>query len=218
MALTPITFSAKFATDPAVLPWDTTPDAQLIPMSQDTGAGMQTVIGTLEDLQSLINLAFSGIPTSGQNIGRMVYVTDAFGAGKPGIAVFDSATTYKVFQPGIYDFGMFYPGTPDNTVLLMQRVIIAQPITIPANMAGAYGYVTTSPDATYDIDLQDDGVSIGTVSISNAGAFTFTTTGGTAKNVAPGSRLDFFAPTGSPTDASIEDISLTIAANSRMTG
>lgn len=32
---------------------------------------------------------------------------------------------------------------------------------------------------TLDLGVQDDGVSIGTVSISAAGAFTFTTVGGT---------------------------------------
>ena len=74
------------------------------------------------------------------------------------------------------------------------RVPIVRGVFFDADFAGSGGVVTTAPAAAYAIDVQDDSVSIGTISVSTGGAVTFTTAGGTAKTVAAGSILDFVSP------------------------
>lgn len=94
-----------------------------------------------------------------------------------------------------YDFGTAFGDAPGNNEVI-GRVPIMRAITIPANFAGSFGDVETSPAAQFDIDVQDDGVSIGTVSVSTGGVVTFATAGGTAKAVAEGSIVRFVAPDG----------------------
>ena len=93
-----------------------------------------------------------------------------------------------------YDFGFTYLAGPPVSDEVIGKVIIPRAITLPANFAGAFGHIDTNPTATFALDVTDDGVSIGTVSISTIGVFTFTTDGGTAKAVAAGSVLRFVAP------------------------
>jgi hypothetical protein len=92
-----------------------------------------------------------------------------------------------------YDFGFSKDGIPASSEVL-NKVIIPRAITIPADMAGSYGHIDANPTASFAIDVQDDGASIGTITVSTGGAFTFVTTSGTAKSVAAGSRITFVAP------------------------
>lgn len=117
-----------------------------------------------------------------------------------------------------YDFGLQFGATPEAGFII-QRVRIGRDIIIPANMGAVYaggpsssGGVDTNPDATWAIDVQDDGVSIGTISVSTGGVVTFTTAGGTAKSVAAGSEITFIAPSGSPAEASVAGGSFIILA------
>jgi hypothetical protein len=96
-----------------------------------------------------------------------------------------------------------YYGSPPSSVE-MGKVVSANPITFPANFVGSRGFVETNPAAAYDIDVQDDGVSIGTISISTAGAFSFATAGGTDKVVAAGSVITLVSD--SVPDASLTEI------------
>lgn len=108
-----------------------------------------------------------------------------------------------------YDLSLSFAGTPDAGQL-MGKLIAVRDIDFAANFSGSSGHVGTNPGATFAIDVQDDGVTIGTISISTGGAFTFTTTSGTAKTVAAGSRVEFYAPANSPAEATIEDIAATL--------
>lgn len=111
-----------------------------------------------------------------------------------------------------YDFGFSFEDVPTDAATI-QRVQIGRNITIPANMSGSSGTAGANPSMTYEIDVQDDGVSIGTISISTGGAFTFTTTSGTAKSVAAGSQITFVAPTiGSPSETALAGVSVVILA------
>lgn len=92
-----------------------------------------------------------------------------------------------------YDFGFVFEDTPDASAIV-GRVRIGRDILIPANFAGSSGGVSTNPAATFDVDVKDDGASIGTISVSTGGALTFTTSGGTSKTVAAGSEITFVAP------------------------
>ena len=111
----------------------------------------------------------------------------------------------------IYDFGCAFGSTPTGETVIT-RVRIGRAITIPADMAGSAGGVGTNPTATYDIDVQDDGVSIGTISVSTGGVATFSTSGGTAKSVAAGSEITFVAPAEPTGGETIADASFVVLA------
>lgn len=108
-----------------------------------------------------------------------------------------------------YDIPLSFAGTP-SAGELMGKLIAVRDIDFQANFSGSFGHVGTNPDATFAIDVQDDGVSIGTISIATNGTFTFTTTSGTAKTVAAGSRIEFYAPSNSPAEATIANIAATL--------
>jgi len=108
-----------------------------------------------------------------------------------------------------YDVPMAYSGGPPTSSEVMTSVMIARQVTFPANFSGSYGNIGTNPTATFDIDVRDDGASIGTISISTSGVFTFTTNGGTQKVVAAGSLLEFIAP--ATTDSTAADMIATLA-------
>ena len=99
----------------------------------------------------------------------------------------------EVTQP--YDFGFAYPGGPPDADEVLAKVIMPRAMILPANLAGSAGHIDTNPTAPFDIDVTDDGVSIGTISIADTGAFTFTTDGGTSKAIGAGSVIRFMAPT-----------------------
>lgn len=130
----------------------------------------------------------------------------------------DSPETFSSFKARLtelleliafYDVPLSFAGTPDAGAL-MGKLIAVREVDFEANFAGSAGHVGTNPAATFEIDVQDDGVSIGTISISTGGVFTFTTTGGTAKTVAVGSRIEFYASSDSPAEATIADIAVTL--------
>jgi len=82
--------------------------------------------------------------------------------------------------------------------------------TLPADLADAAGHVDTPPDTPFAIDLTVDAVSIGTITISDAGTFTFATTSHEAKALAAGAVVRFVAP--DPADSSIAGIAVTLVA------
>jgi hypothetical protein len=92
----------------------------------------------------------------------------------------------------------------------MGKLVMARDVSLSANFSGSFGHVGTNPAATFAIDVQDNGSTIGTISISTGGAFTFTTTSGTAKTVSAGHRLEFYAPSNSPAEATIANIAATL--------
>lgn len=108
-----------------------------------------------------------------------------------------------------YDFGMTFGAEPSASTVI-QRVQISRAITIPADMTGSTGSVNTNPGSAYDIDVRDDGTSIGTISIATDGTFTFTTTSNEAKSVAAGSLITFVTP--GSADGTIDGVAVGILA------
>lgn len=111
---------------------------------------------------------------------------------------------------GSYDLRFGFSATP-TAGLILDTIMVPRGITIPANMVGSLGKVFVLPTATFDMLLKDDGTTIGTISVSTAGVFTFTTVGGTDKFVAVGSELSLHAP--AVADATIQNLTMTILAN-----
>lgn len=106
-----------------------------------------------------------------------------------------------------YDMRFGFVNTP-ITDEVIDTVMIARDMTFPANLAGSVGRVGINPTAAFNMLLKDDGTTIGTISVATSGAFTFTTTGGTDKNVLAGSVLTLVAPT--TVDATVENMSMTL--------
>jgi VCBS repeat-containing protein len=120
----------------------------------------------------------------------------------------NSGETALEFVERAYDFGFSFPGGPPTSSEVLGKVVIPRDLTLPADFAGAAGHIDTNPTAQFDIDVTDDGTSIGTISISTGGVFTFATDGNTAKSVAAGSVLRFVAA--ASTDATAANISATL--------
>lgn len=104
-----------------------------------------------------------------------------------------------------YDLGFFVPGKPDAGGQVMKYTAV-RAVTIAGNAAGSRGHISTNPTATMTFDVQKNGVSTGSISISTGGAFTFTTTSGDPISLAAGDRLQVFAP--NPQDATGSDVSV----------
>jgi len=138
--------------------------------------------------------------------GQILYgYTDGNSPGLFGAAVAASGAA----TPVAYDLPLSFPGTP-TAGQLMGKLATVRDISLSANFSGSYGHVGTNPAATFAIDVKDNGSSIGTISISTGGVFTFSTTSGTAKTVSAGHRLEFYAPANSPADSSIANIAATL--------
>lgn len=108
-----------------------------------------------------------------------------------------------------YDVSLSFPGSP-TAGQLIGKIVAVRDIAFPANFSGSVGHIGTNPTSTYAIDVQDNGSSIGTISISTGGVFTFSTLSGTAKTVSSGHRLEFYAPANSPADATAANIAATL--------
>ena len=93
------------------------------------------------------------------------------------------------FPPKIKAFGIWScrgqlkPGRDVTLVHEERHVLVRQPMLDPRFCQKVW-----QPPGVV-LDVLDDGVSIGTVSITSGGVFTFTTQGGTAKVIAAGSAL-----------------------------
>ncbi len=107
-----------------------------------------------------------------------------------------------------YDLVCSFVGKPSSGQLVM---IFTAPraVSYPANFAGSVGTLTTNPTSTAVYTIANNGTTIGTLSISTGGVFTFATTSGTSKSLAVGDRLTITAP--SPQDASLINVGFTMA-------
>jgi hypothetical protein len=70
---------------------------------------------------------------------------------------------------GAYDIGFFYGGGPPGSSELIFKHVAARDFQLPGNFFGSEGHVGTNPTATFDMDVQLEGVSIGTISVSTGG-------------------------------------------------
>jgi hypothetical protein len=142
-------------------------------------------------------------------IGWIVYNQDAaalyiYGTGSPQI--------WEELQTGgggatAVDLGMFFPGNP-GSAQLMFKFVATRAFTFPANFTGAYGHIGTNPTGSFAMDVSLEGASIGTITVSTGGVFSFVTAGGTTKAVAAGEVIEIEAPVS--TDGTAADIAATL--------
>jgi hypothetical protein len=131
-------------------------------------------------------------------------------ATEPSMAVvYTDGTANGLFSPGAEEkpfvIGMFIPGTHGNGALMAQ-VVFDRAVDFDADLPGAQGYAQVTATAATVLDLQKNGVNIGTITFMNAGnTATFSLPGG-ASFVA-GDRLAVIND--NPADATLADLSLT---------
>jgi len=172
------------------------------------GAGNVTHTGALTaDLPMFGNgVADSKVGTKTGSTNQLATATGTLTSGNP--ATWDASGNLVGATAAPYDVAGGLPGMPGAgaTVLIFTAV---RAVAFPGNFSGSSGSVGTNPTSTAAYDVKKNGSSIGTISISTGGAFTFTTTSGTAKSLAAGDRLTVIAP-GSQ-DATLADVSFTLA-------
>jgi hypothetical protein len=83
----------------------------------------------------------------------------------------------------------------------------ARSVTFPADFAGSVGTVGVNPTLTAVFTINQNGTPIGTMSISTAGAFTFSTSGIDVVFAAH-DRMTVVGPT--PVDATLADLTATL--------
>lgn len=99
----------------------------------------------------------------------------------------------------------FFPGKPAASQII--RVPIAVPINIAALFAGSQSSVGTNPTAAAAFNVLVNGSSVGTATVSTAGAVTWT---GSALAVTAGQVLEMQAP--ATQDSTLADVAFTILA------
>lgn len=125
------------------------------------------------------------------------------------VPVFDGTLWLPVSRQSgvVYDIACDFPNTPEADEVIL-RLPIVRSISLNADFAGSEGVVAVNPTGSFVITVKADATTIGTITISTGGAFTFATTSGTAKTLAIGEVLTFVAP--GSADATIEGIAVTI--------
>lgn len=152
-------------------------------LTQTTAAAVRAYIGAgsgAGDLLSTNNLSdVTNVATARVNLGLATYILSTF------------ATT-----------------TPTASEVLMLAVAGAA-FTIPANFTAALrSTVGVNPTASFVLDVQNNGTTIGTITISTGGVVTATTVGGTSKAIAVSDVIKIVAPAVADTTAA--NIGLTI--------
>jgi len=109
--------------------------------------------------------------------------------------------------PQPYDVTFAYAGAPPNATVL-QLICFRLAVTMSGNFAGSTGHCGGNPTATAVYTVYKNGATIGTVTISTGGAFTFATTSGAAPSFAIGDSLSILTPI---TDATLSSVTMTFA-------
>lgn len=101
-------------------------------------------------------------------------------------------------------FGFTTAPAASETLLLH---VFAEAVTFDDEWAGATEHVGTNPAASFALDVQKNGVSVGTITISDTGVVTFATSGG-AVSFAVGDLLSIVGP--GTADTSIANCAFTL--------
>ena len=108
----------------------------------------------------------------------------------------------------VYRIGFFFVDPPAADEPLMLHCFTDN-VTFTDDFAGAVASVGTNATATYDIDVQKEGVSVGTISIATTGVVTFSTSGGDVSFVA-GEVMEMIGAT--TPDATLSRVAITLIA------
>lgn len=108
------------------------------------------------------------------------------------------------------DIGFYFPGGPPSPNQLLLKYVATRALTFAANFAEAQGHIGTNPTSSFVMTVSVAGVSVGTITVSTGGAFTFATSGGAAVDVVAGDQIEIAGPASA--DATAADIAATLVA------
>lgn len=166
-------------------------------------------VPTKNDIRDKIEAIIAGIPgTYTDEMARDAIGAALVAGAGVGITVDDAGDTITI-KNTVYRIGFFFTTPPTSSEVLALHVA-TDAFTFPANFASpdSKGAVGTNPAGSFVLDVQKNGVSIGTITISTGGAFTFATASGTSKSIAAGDVIKVVAP--GSADASIANVAITL--------
>jgi len=111
--------------------------------------------------------------------------------------------------PPTVSVGFFQSAVPADADTVA-RYLFVEAATFPVDFLGSRGHVETLPTADATLDVQRNGVSIGTILVATDGEVTFETVGGAIQAFAVGDRLDVVGQ--SPPDDTMALITVTLLA------
>lgn len=93
-----------------------------------------------------------------------------------------------------YVLHIHFGGTPTVNSLVWRLVASDISFSLPDDLAGSVGRVTTNPSSSTAFDVKKNGVSVGTITVDTSGVFTFVTGGASPIEFAVGDYLEVVAP------------------------
>jgi hypothetical protein len=139
-------------------------------------------------------------PQASSNGGSAV----SFGAGNKRVSL--DATAAYLALIDLQRVRFFFTTTPTASEILL-LFVAEQAMTFADDFAGSRGSCGTNPASSFALDVQKNGASVGTITISTGGVFTFVTTG-TTVSLAAGDVLKIVAP--SSPDASCANVAISL--------
>lgn len=202
-----------YATDAGKIYWDSgtswidvTPPGVVLSVAGRTGAVVlaeSDITGLVADLAAKAALAsptFTGTPagpTAATGTNTTQLATTAFVQAQIAVASQPFLITYSLAgAPAASD--TLYIDIPSNLTT----------VAFAANFAGSTGKCGTNPTASAVYTIQKNGTTVGTITISTSGTFTFATTGGTTVTCAASDELSIIAP--ATPDATLADVRFTV--------
>lgn len=180
-------------------------DAVAAMLTAGTGIGLS--YNDASNTFTITNTAPSAGTYTDENARDAIGAALVAGAGV-GITVDDAGDTITI-KATDYRIGFFFTTTPTVSEVIALHVV-TDAFTFPANFASpnSQGSCGTNPAASFALDVQKNGTTIGTITISTGGAFTFATASGTSKSIVAGDVIKVVAP--SPADTTCANVAITL--------
>jgi VCBS repeat-containing protein len=153
-------------------------------------------LGTFTDTDTLTRTT----PAASSNAGAAV----DFAAGTKHVML--SATAGYLAMVDLQRVRFFFTFTPEASEVLL-LFVAEQAMVFADDFAGSRGNCGTNPTGSFAMDVQKNGVSVGTITISTGGAFTFATSGSSV-SLAAGDVLKVVAP--SSADATCANVAISL--------
>jgi hypothetical protein len=162
-----------------------------LPQNSDVGYTVGTEIQFIQGVNATSVTLSAG---AGATVRGTKLVTSR--PGERLIAKKTDTNTWYVFQAdtgGLYNVSGYFVTVPTASEVLLNH-IFSETVYFPDNFAGAVAHIETNPTASFVIDVQKNGSSIGSLTVSTGGAMTFATTGSGEETFNSGDRLRLLAP------------------------
>lgn len=154
------------------------------------------------------------VDTGAEMLGMAVFVTEGttnadtlwFCTTNATITIGSTALVFSQIGASVRPIAFFFTTAPTASEVLLLYTA-CENISLADDFAGSVGDVGTNPTASFALDVQKNGSSIGSITVSTGGTFTFATTDG-AVSLVSGDQLKIVGP--GSADATIANVSITL--------